>query len=63
MAWNLALDEVHAGSCEVSTETRIVCLGASARRKFRTYWFFVGPFSGMLRRALLRSVADAAETA
>ncbi len=63
VAWNLALDEAHANSCEVSTETRIVYFGASARRKFRAYWFFVGPFSGMLRRALLRSIARAAELA
>jgi hypothetical protein len=60
-AWNLALDEVSADSCEVWTETRIVCFGASARRKFRMYWTLVGPFSGTLRRDLLRGVASRAE--
>jgi hypothetical protein len=62
-AWNLAIVEASANSCELSTETRIVCFGATARRKFRIYWFVVGPFSGLIRRALLRSIAGASETA
>jgi hypothetical protein len=61
VAWNLALAEVSPGICEISTETRIAYFGASARRKFRAYWFFVGPFSGILRRALLRGIARRAE--
>jgi hypothetical protein len=61
-AWNLAIDEASADSCEVSTETRIAYFGASARRKFRAYWFFVGPFSGILRRALLRGIARRAQS-
>jgi len=61
-AWNLALDQVSADSCEVSTETRIVYFGASARRKFRIYWGLIGPFSGLIRRGLLRGVARRAES-
>ncbi len=40
----------------LATETRIRYFGPAARRKFRLYWTFVGPFSGLVRGALLRGV-------
>lgn len=60
-AWNVRIGEGGAGSTDLSTETRIRYFGAAARRKFRLYWTLVGPFSGMLRRALLRGVQARAE--
>ena len=30
-----------------------------SRRKFRVYWFFVRPFSGLIRRLTLRAVKRA----
>ena len=60
-AWNLRIGATGGGSCELSTETRIEYFGGSARRKFRLYWTLVGPFSGALRRALLRGVKRCAE--
>ena len=64
-AWNLAIGEAEeaAGgvSCDLSTETRIEYFGAAARRKFRAYWTFVGPFSGLLRRVLLDGIRRRAE--
>jgi hypothetical protein len=56
-AWNLRVEDIGESESEFSTETRIQYFGASARRTFRAYWTLVGPFSGFLRRALLRSVA------
>jgi hypothetical protein len=47
----------------LSTETRILCFGENARRTFRLYWTFVGPFSGLIRRGLLRGVRARAERA
>ena len=55
-AWNLRIDPIDDGACELSTETRIEYFGPAARRKFRLYWTLVGPFSGVLRRSLLRGV-------
>jgi hypothetical protein len=55
-AWNLRLDSAGDGTCTLSTETRIAYFGPAARRKFRAYWSLVGPFSGLIRRALLRGV-------
>lgn len=60
-AWNLAIASERAGGCELTTETRIQSFGAAARRRFRLYWFFVRPFSGALRRSLLRGVKRQAE--
>jgi hypothetical protein len=33
----------------------------AARRKFRLYWTLVGPFSGLIRRALLSGIRRRAE--
>jgi len=38
------------------TETRVRCLGASSRRRFRLYWLIIRPFSGLLRRAMLDGI-------
>jgi hypothetical protein len=60
-AWNLRVEPLEDGSSRLSTETRIQCFGDSARRKFRLYWTFVGPFSGLIRRVLLGGVRSRAE--
>jgi hypothetical protein len=54
-AWNIRID----GS-ELSTETRVLCLGEDARRKFLRYWNLIEPFSGAIRRSLLRGIRRAA---
>ena len=69
-AWNLrvgsGLHLPHGGSglhlphCELSTETRVQCLGDEARRKFLRYWRLVEPFSGLIRTSMLRGVRRAA---
>lgn len=49
-AWNFRIaDGV------LSTETRILCAD-DARAKFRAYWFFVRPFSGLIRILMLRAI-------
>lgn len=53
--WNFAVEPTRDGSV-LSTETRIACGGASARIKFRCYWALVRPFSGLIRRSVLRAV-------
>ena len=60
-AWNLRIEDEGDGSCELSTETRIVYFGTAARRKFRLYWVFVGPFSGLIRQTLLRGIRSRGE--
>jgi hypothetical protein len=54
--WNFSVREDRRGRTVLSTETRVVCGDDVSRRKFRVYWFFVRPFSGVIRRLMLRAV-------
>jgi hypothetical protein len=58
--WNFRLEEARLNRTILSTETRVVCGDDASRRKFRVYWFFVRPFSGLIRRIMLNSVRKAA---
>lgn len=55
-AWNLRLDPGPGSASTLSTETRVLCLGEGARRKFVFYWRFVEPFAGLIRWSLLRGI-------
>lgn len=57
--WSFSIKESSAGTI-LSTETRVVCGDDDSRRKFRRYWFFVRPFSGLIRLLMLRAVKRAA---
>ncbi len=59
-ALTFVVEERGRGSL-LSTETRVACTDASARRKFSLYWRVVGPFSGLIRRLVLEQVKRAAE--
>jgi hypothetical protein len=60
--WSFHCKET-SGITELSTVTRVLCLDSRSRRSFRSYWFFVRPFSGFIRRELLRLVKEKAERA
>ncbi len=59
--WLLEIVGIESGRTRLRTETRVQCFGKSAERRFRAYWFFVGPFSGMMRTSMLRLVKRRAE--
>ncbi len=54
--WNFSVKEEKRGRTILSTETRVICGDDISRRKFRVYWFFVRPFSGLIRRLMLKRV-------
>jgi hypothetical protein len=58
--WNFTVTARPDGSSELRTETRVWCAG-DARWKFRLYWLAVRPGSGLIRRAMLRSIRRHAE--
>lgn len=60
--WNFTVEGVGEGRTILSTETRVICGDSSSRRKFRAYWLFVRPFSGLIRRLMLRSVKRECES-
>lgn len=62
VAWNFKLRANSPESTVLSTETRIKCFGPAALYKFRLYWSLVGPFSGLMRKAILKEVKTEAES-
>ena len=45
-----------AGTCTLETATRVHCTDADCRRRFTPYWWAIRPFSGLVRRRLLRQI-------
>lgn len=54
--WNFTVREIANGRTQLSTETRVVCGDPHSRWKFRAYWLLVRPFSGLIRRCMLRAI-------
>jgi hypothetical protein len=53
--WNFKIIGDHAPFV-VETETRIACPDARTRKKFSRYWFFIRPFSGLIRLEMLKII-------
>lgn len=60
-AWSFSVRESGPGEVLLETETRVHCTDAASRRSFARYWLFIRPFSGLIRRAALRSIRRDAE--
>jgi hypothetical protein len=56
-----AVIDFRVGERSLSTETRVHVADAASRRKFRSYWLVVRPFSGLIRMLLLRAARERAE--
>jgi hypothetical protein len=54
--WNFVLTPQPNGITKLSTETRVLCLDETSRRRFRFYWLFIRPFSGLTRIEVLRAI-------
>lgn len=59
--WNFSLVEEGQAATRLATETRVRCLDERSRLRFRFYWSVIGPFSGLIRREILRTVRKASE--
>jgi hypothetical protein len=62
-AWSFAVHPGDDGTTLLRTETRILAADAPSRRRFRAYWLVVRPFSGWIRRVMLRAIRREAERA
>ena len=60
-AWNFSLSEQEDGTTRLATQTRVLCLDEASRRRLRLYWAFIRPFSGLIRREMLRSIKNRTE--
>ena len=61
--WSFHLAAQPDGTTELTTETRVRCADAGARRRFLPYWYVIRPGSGIIRRAILRAIRRRAEAA
>lgn len=59
--WNFHFQEEENNKTIVSTETRILCLSKRSKFFFSIYWFFIKPFSGIIRREMLRLIKEKVE--
>jgi hypothetical protein len=57
---NFRLSEARSGTT-LSTETRVRCIDAAGRTRFRPYWTLTSPFGALIRREMLRLVKREAE--
>jgi hypothetical protein len=60
--WNFELIRCSPTEVRLETETRILCPDEHIRKKFSRYWFFIRPFSGLIRKEILRSIKRKAES-
>ncbi len=58
--WDFSLAE-NGRETYLQTETRIKCLDGQSRRSFGFYWTFIQPFSGLIRREILKIIKRKAE--
>ncbi|MCI0695330.1 hypothetical protein L0337_25390 [candidate division KSB1 bacterium] len=61
--WNFSLSPQMEGITRLFTETRVLCLDESSRKRFRFCWVFIRPFSGLIRMEALRAIKRQAEDA
>ncbi len=63
IAYNMQVEDLGSGWSRVSSETRILALDDSARRKMARYWRLIVPGSGLIRRQWLAAIRRRAEAA
>jgi hypothetical protein len=59
--WNFVVTAQNANQILLETETRIYCPAEKVRKKFKRYWFFIQPFSGLIRKQMLKIIKRKAE--
>jgi len=59
--WNITVRPDGSAGSLLSTTTRIHCLGIKAQVLFTCYWSVIRPFSGLIRKTLLRLIRREAE--
>lgn len=58
LIWSISIEEKNTNECILKTETRIACNDLDSLYKFRIYWFFIKPFSGLSRLFLLKQIKN-----
>lgn len=61
VAFSFRFRPLETGQVVVETETRVLCIGAAATASFWAYWLAIRPFSGWVRKEVLRLIKQEAE--
>ena len=62
VVWNFSLAELTPTRTRVGTETRILCMSPMTKAVFGLYWLIIKPFSGVIRKKMLRIIKQDVET-
>jgi len=61
--WNFEITPNGDNQVALETVTRIYCDDERVRKRFGRYWFFIQPFSGLIRMQMLKIIKRKAEAA
>ncbi len=59
--WNFSLKAETDNVTLLTTETRVHCTDEKSRERFRSYWGLIGPFSGLIRKEMLKIIKRESE--
>jgi len=60
--WNFQCEELVDNKTKVSTETRVLCVAPITKITFGLYWLMIKPFSGLIRKKMLKIIKKDSET-
>lgn len=63
IVWSIVIDSLSPASSRVTTETRVATTDSVSRDRFRRYWSIYSPGIVLIRREILRVIAERAESA
>lgn len=59
--FNFRFRSLGGNQVKIETETRVLCIGSASKLRFRIYWLAIKPFSGLIRREVLKIIKSEAE--
>ena len=62
VVWNFNFVELSPTRTRVGTETRILCVSPMTKAVFGLYWLIIKPFSGVIRKKMLRIIKQDVES-
>ncbi|MEQ8945961.1 MAG: hypothetical protein RIC90_00725 [Balneola sp.] len=62
VGWSFCFNTTPEGTTDIITETRVLCLNKKSKFIFSIYWFFIRPFSGIIRIEMLRLIKNKLNT-
>ena len=61
VVWNFRFEKLEKEKTKVSTETRVLCVAPITKYTFGLYWIIIKPFSGLIRKKMLKIIKDDSE--